>query len=166
VRSDASSAALNKIHAAEEHLKEQDDIAEQLHKLALEQLELEMKRKGEVLLLKAKKRDLDRQLKESDLRKKKSQLLASSAASSLVADVEHELGTGSCKSKVLSHKPKTANEAAEPYRSEAKCPEAMRSENSVQEEIQLKLITNLESMVLENFMPKLHVPKFDGIPSK
>jgi hypothetical protein len=89
VRSRASSAALSKIQAAEEHLKEQDAIAEQLDKLAMEELDLEgkraaeavaaaataaaaVKRKREDLLLKAKKRDFDHQLKDSDLQKEKS----------------------------------------------------------------------------------------------
>jgi hypothetical protein len=47
VLSNASSAALSNIQAAEEHLKEQDDIAEQIDKLAVEELELEEKRAAE-----------------------------------------------------------------------------------------------------------------------
>ena len=49
----ASSAALSKIQAAEEHLKEHDAIAKELDNLAMEDL-----------LLKAKKREHDHQLKE------------------------------------------------------------------------------------------------------
>jgi len=38
--------------------------------------------------------------------------------------------------------------------------------SSVQEELQLKMMTNLENMVLESSMPKLQGPKFDGSASK
>ena len=126
------------------------------------ELDLELDRKREELLLQAKRKELERQRKESDLRKKKSQLLGSSAASSVVADVERELGA--CKKKVLSHRPKTSNEAAEAFQRESETNPNPKS--SVQEELQLKMMTNLENMVLENSMPKLHVPKFDGSPSK
>jgi hypothetical protein len=74
-------------------------------------LDLVMERKREELLLQAKRKELDHQRKESDLRKYKSALLDSQPSSSLVADVERDLGAGSCKSKVLTYKPMTANEA-------------------------------------------------------
>jgi hypothetical protein len=82
VRSNASSAALSRIHAAEEHLKEQDDITDQLDKWAMEELDLEEKRTAEAAAEAAATvtRELERKRgevknKELEMKRKREDLL-------------------------------------------------------------------------------------------